>query len=759
MQSCEQANKNGRNIKGSESAADTSSSNSSSSESLLSSDSSTESMPPPPDGGYGWIIVIAAFFISLISDGISFSFGILYTELLAHFDASKSLTSWIGSVFYGTCMIGGPLASALATKFGCRKVTICGGFLSAAGIFISSFTESIGMLCFWFGFVSGLGMAMGYVTSLVMVAFYFEKKRALATGLSVCGSGIGTFVFAPLTEILLTTYGWRGCLIIWSGIALNLCVCGCLLRPLEFTPDERKMRALRQFEKMSEKMSRTMSYTSFRSQSRHASQSEDMNSSSNESENDELEHCHSQIQIPTFIKEKKVHIPIELLKEAKNNNGVLRNYIKSLGSLEDSVGTTKDIGNSSKDDDAFETKKVPAEKEVSKVDTEIIAYDKGETVQIVKEPKQRKSCLKKSDGTKKHQQKPKHVRLEGYLPMYRKDIFYRGNLMKLSITPGQIKSTSCPALYTSHWDDSDSSDDEWDWDFWKYLHISKPLKRVLRILFDPAILKHPHYITFALSSFILYFWYDVPYIFMADRALEYGISEKQASFLISILGIVNTFGQILYGILGDTKFSLSILYGTSLIACGATVMLVPNFTDYIALACLSGTFGLFISANYSLGTVILVEFLGIDKLSNAYGLTMLMQGIANLIGPPVAGLLYDFTGTYDATFFVGGACIIFAGILLLWVPVYRYMRRRRLLLSALNIDKFITREDNKRDNIVKTSDREENDIEAHETACSTLLIPKDVNFKPAGVKVFIAQDQNVERTCPTASLNFQESTV
>lgn len=580
------------------------------------------------------MIVLSAFFVSLISDGISFSFGILYTDLLAYFEESKSLTSWIGSVFYGTCMIGGPLASALATKFGCRKVTILGGLLCASGIFISSFVDSIGMLCFWFGFVSGLGMAMGYVTSVVMVAFYFEKKRALATGLSVCGSGIGTFVFAPFTETLLSLYGWRGCLVIWSGIVLNLCVCGCLFRPLKFTPEEKKVRALRQFERMSEKMSRTMSCTSFRSQSRHASQSE-MNSSEIEVELDELEHCHSQIQIPTFIKEKKVDIPIEVLKEAKTNNGLLRNYIKTLGSLEDDLDNPMEITISSEKN---EMKNSASEKEIrgNKVETEVISNGKGENIQIIKQNKERKSCLKKPDGTKKHQPRPKHVQLESYLPLYRKDIFYRGNLMKLSM-PGQIKSTSCPALYTSHWDDSDSSDDEWDWAFWKYLHVSKPLKRVMKIMFDPTILKHPLYILFALSSFILYFWYDVPYIFLADRALEYGISDKQASFLISILGIVNTFGQIIYGVLGDRNISLSILYGTSVVSCGLTVMMVPFFTSYTALAVLSGTFGFFISANYSLVTVILVEFLGIDKLSNAYGLTMLMQGIANLIGPPVAG--------------------------------------------------------------------------------------------------------------------------
>lgn len=60
-----------------------------------------------------------------------------------------------------------------------------------------------------------------YLPSIVMVGYYFDKKRALATGIAVCGSGIGTFVFAPLGSFLVEEYGWRGCNIIISGIILN----------------------------------------------------------------------------------------------------------------------------------------------------------------------------------------------------------------------------------------------------------------------------------------------------------------------------------------------------------------------------------------------------------------------------------------------------------------------------------------------------------------------------------------------------------
>lgn len=579
------------------------------------------------------MIVFAAFMINLISDGISFSFGILYTELLNHFGESKSLTSWVGSLFYGSCLIGGPLASACATKFGCRKVLMVGGVVAAAGTFCSSFANSIGMLCVVFGLFTGLAMSMGYVTSVVMVAFYFEDRRALATGLAVCGSGIGTFVFAPLTEYLIQIYGWRGTMIIWSGIILNLVVCGALLRPLQFSPQERKLRALQKFERMSRTVSYCGASIAGRNLSRHPSDGLSETDNSEPLEEDLLEHCHSQIQIPTFIKEKNIPIPVEILKEGKNNPKVLKDYIKHCEENQDDVNEIADVTCSS-----------------SKNETVVMLHNGHPEVTIADSKAKNEcakpsgSCLKKSTNSPSKQQttQKKHVRMSTYLPLYRKGLFFRGNLARFIGPAGQVRSTSCPELTSKRFDDSDSesdsSDDEWDF-VWQYLHFSKHMKRVLKTLFDPSILKHPLYMLFALSNFILYFWYDIPYIFIADRAIEFGMEESKASFLISVLGIVNTFGQIFFGFIGDLEVNLSLLYGFSLMACGVTVLLVPLFITFVPLAILAGAFGLFISVNYSLSTVILVEYLGLSKLSNAYGLTMLVQGLANLLGPPVAGMI------------------------------------------------------------------------------------------------------------------------
>ena len=40
-----------------------------------------------------------------------------------------------------------------------------------------------------------------------------------------------------------------------------------------------------------------------------------------------------------------------------------------------------------------------------------------------------------------------------------------------------------------------------------------------------------------------------------------------------------------------------------------------------------------------LTSVILVDLLGLDRLTNAFGLLLLFQGIASLLGPPIAGMI------------------------------------------------------------------------------------------------------------------------
>ncbi|XP_029178997.1 uncharacterized protein LOC114946580 isoform X2 [Nylanderia fulva] len=190
--------------------------------------------PKVPDGGWGWVVVLASLVISMIADGVSFSFGLLYIEFLHEFGASKSKTAWIGSLFMAVPLLSGPIMSALVDRYGCRNMTIIGGLVSGFGFILSIFSNTIEVMYLTFGVIAGLGLGLCYVTAVVSIAFWFDKKRTLAVGLGACGTGIGTFVYAPMTTYFINEYGWRGACLLLAGTFFNMIVAGTVMRDPEW---------------------------------------------------------------------------------------------------------------------------------------------------------------------------------------------------------------------------------------------------------------------------------------------------------------------------------------------------------------------------------------------------------------------------------------------------------------------------------------------------------------------------------------------
>lgn len=79
-----------------------------------------------------------------------------------------------------------------------------------------------------------------------------------------------------------------------------------------------------------------------------------------------------------------------------------------------------------------------------------------------------------------------------------------------------------------------------------------------------------------------------------------------------------------------------------MVLTGAFAALIPFVVkSYYLLSSIAGAFGFFIAANYSLTSIILVKAITIERFTNAYGLLLFVQGIANLMGPPIAGIIIN----------------------------------------------------------------------------------------------------------------------
>lgn len=57
--------------------------------------------------------------------------------------------------------------------------------------------------------LEGIGFGFMYLPAVVSVSMYFERKRAIALGIAMCGTGCGTFTFGPLGKWLLEILDWK----------------------------------------------------------------------------------------------------------------------------------------------------------------------------------------------------------------------------------------------------------------------------------------------------------------------------------------------------------------------------------------------------------------------------------------------------------------------------------------------------------------------------------------------------------------------
>ncbi|XP_052869576.1 uncharacterized protein LOC128275200 [Anopheles cruzii] len=709
-------------------SASSSSSGSSSSSSSSSSNGNSSlgayAEARPPDGGWGWVVVFASFMVNLIADGVTFSFGVMYIELLSYFGEGKGKTAWVGSLFMAMPLLCGPVASFLTDRYGCRKVTIIGSILASGGFALSAYASSIEMLYLTFGIMAGFGLSLCYVAAVVIVAYYFDKRRSFATGLSVCGSGIGTFIFASLTQFLLDTYGWRGTTLILAGVFLNMCLCGLLMRDLEWTTHKSKQRRRRQQQQADSVSNSTNTAgganttgalvngciagegngalaTNGLSEPMSNQQAYDL---------DDPRLFSSLITLPTFMQNGASgheKIPLELLTMLSKQRNVHDHHLLQSfpPKLSSSHSFSQPLSPPSGGGDGGDLEEHSVELAPSDDPKKVVEGEtKANSIEVAGQPSRQRAAGEQRAGARGrnaagHRQSAAQYDHEGLpvflrrvhshstrgtnptsphptpttasylkdLRMHRHSLTYRGAM--LNIQRYRLRASSCPDIYRNSMTTIAKEKSAW-------FQGVEEFRTLFVSILDFSYFSDVHYLLFAVSNFLLYTFYDVPYVYLGDYATQIGFSHQQSSLLISIIGILNMVGEVVLGWMGDRKsVNANYTYAICMALCGIVTALVPLFHDYTHLSALAGGFGLFIAANYSLTSIILVELISLERFTNAYGLLLLVQGVANLVGPPLAGWISDLTESYDLSFYLAGFFIVVSGALLMVLPIVSKVRK------------------------------------------------------------------------------------
>jgi MFS transporter, OFA family, oxalate/formate antiporter len=136
--------------------------------------------------------------------------------------------------------------------------------------------------------------------------------------------------------------------------------------------------------------------------------------------------------------------------------------------------------------------------------------------------------------------------------------------------------------------------------------------------------------------------------------LSLNLDLAAAGASVSILAFFNAFGRISWGIIGSLmegkKAIMASLIGTTAVCLAAPFAIKDNLTFSI--------FAVLAGFNYGACLVLYAaetaHHYGTHQVGMAYSTLLLANGIAGFIAPPVAGRIYDLTGSYTPAFLIFG---------------------------------------------------------------------------------------------------------
>ena len=183
---------------------------------------------------YGFVVLLAAALLMVIM-GLRQSQGLFLSPLNTSTGlgiATISLAMAIGQFVWGAVQ---PIAGAIADRYGPGRVLAGGILVLALGSAITPFMTTPAGLIFSLGILVAAGQGAGSFSVLIGSAARHlpPEKRGMAAGIINAGGSFGQFVFAPITQKLISGLGWMGAM--WS-IALIALAALPLTRALRGKP-------------------------------------------------------------------------------------------------------------------------------------------------------------------------------------------------------------------------------------------------------------------------------------------------------------------------------------------------------------------------------------------------------------------------------------------------------------------------------------------------------------------------------------------
>uniref|UniRef100_A0A182W361 Major facilitator superfamily (MFS) profile domain-containing protein n=1 Tax=Anopheles minimus TaxID=112268 RepID=A0A182W361_9DIPT len=659
----------------------------------------------PPDGGWGWLVLAGSMLVNILVPGTIKSFGVLFVEFLEAFQASPSSAAWIPALCYFLYSSLGPLSSILSVKYSYRTVTIVGGTFAAVGMIITFWATSVNYLYISYGVLVGTGAGLSFPPTVYIVTSYFVKLRGLANGLCISGSALGSIILPPVLRFLLENYGYRGACLIMGGITLNVWVAAIFYEPVE-----KHMKRVRkvQPEVLDEEQ------TAVVVQQRDVIL-EECESNETDPLADELTNGQTAVNLnasqsllvqgkatsvkpkfaitgddtPTISTPTLEHKSPDIFR-FNPKNGLIDSFARSASAAAVPVSYGRDR------DDMLGAAVGGGNQRQRKISTPI----KEEHRNLTFTSQLSSNSFLGNEGTL-----GSYFRLNR-LNSVRSGVGQQGNAgqqllhrppkrspstssFQYMSTPfhGSTLSTHQPKEFASHLSlrsfggsvsrgkASVPAEDEAD--------RTKSDKKDDKTFFDLSLLSDPTYLVILISNSTNAIGYTNFIILLPAYAISLGFDKSLAAYLLSIVSTLDLVGRIGGSALSDTNLIPKTWYFVGgLSISGLALALLPSVSDYTMVSVFCGLFGLASGTYVGITAVIMADMLGTERLTSSYGISLFVNGILQLIGPPICGVIFERMGLYQPLFTALGFVLLGGSALWGFMPLINRQKRRKAQAEA-----------------------------------------------------------------------------
>jgi len=164
----------------------------------------------PIPGRGPWLLMICAALIMSITMGARQSTGLFVSSLVQSTGLSLASISFalaVGQLIWGVTQ---PIFGIIADKWGSFQVLVFGALLMAIGMGLTPYATSEWALTLMLGVISAAGAGAGSFAILIGATAdqLPQNRRSFASGFINAGGSLGQFIFVPLTQIIIGTFGW-----------------------------------------------------------------------------------------------------------------------------------------------------------------------------------------------------------------------------------------------------------------------------------------------------------------------------------------------------------------------------------------------------------------------------------------------------------------------------------------------------------------------------------------------------------------------